>query len=115
MAVLWRLALRDISAFEAWEAAGRPAGDVARILRLVLDSPLRWVTGATVAYTVLAFPALFVMIQLEMGDVALAIVLCLGGFSGSTVVTWAVGVFFVELDGPRDREISVLAFGEAWR
>ena len=97
MAVLWRLALRDISAFEAWEAAGRPAGDVARILRLVLDSPLRWVTGATVAYTVLAFPALFVMIQLEMGDVALAIVLCLGGFSGSTVVTWAVGVFFVEL------------------
>jgi thiamine phosphate synthase YjbQ (UPF0047 family) len=24
-------------------------------------------------------------------------------------------VFFVELDGPRDREISVLVFGEAWR
>jgi secondary thiamine-phosphate synthase enzyme len=23
-------------------------------------------------------------------------------------------VFFVELDGPRDREISVLVFGEAW-
>ena len=97
MAVLWRLALRDIAALEAWEAAGRPAGDVARILRLVLDSPLRWVTVATVAYTVLAFPALFVIVQRETGDVALAIVLCLGGFSGSTFVTWAVGVFFVEL------------------
>ena len=97
MAVLWRLALRDIAALEAWEAVGRPAGDVARILRLVLNSPLRWVTWATVAYTVLAFPALFVMIQLEMSDLALAIVLCLGGFSGSTFVTWAVGVFFVEL------------------
>ena len=24
-------------------------------------------------------------------------------------------VFFVELDGPRDREISVLVFGETWR
>ena len=24
-------------------------------------------------------------------------------------------VFFVELDGPREREISVLVFGEAWR
>ena len=24
-------------------------------------------------------------------------------------------VFFVELDGPRDRELSVLAFGETWR
>jgi secondary thiamine-phosphate synthase enzyme len=24
-------------------------------------------------------------------------------------------VFFVELDGPRDRELSVLVFGEAWR
>jgi len=24
-------------------------------------------------------------------------------------------IFFVELDGPRDREISILLFGEAWR
>jgi thiamine phosphate synthase YjbQ (UPF0047 family) len=24
-------------------------------------------------------------------------------------------VFFVELDGPREREISALTFGEAWR
>ena len=97
MAVLWRLALRDIAAFEAWEVAGRPAGDVARILRLVLNSPVRWVTWATLAYSLLAFPAIFVLVELEMDDTALAVVLCLAGFSFSTVLTWAVGLFFVEL------------------
>ena len=97
MVALWRLALRDIRAFEAWEAAGRPTGDVGRILRLVLNAPVRWVTWATVTYSVLAFPAIFAWIALKTGDTALAVVLCIGGFSFSTVLTWAVGMFFVEL------------------
>jgi secondary thiamine-phosphate synthase enzyme len=40
---------------------------------------------------------------------------CLNVAGGRLVLGRWQRVFFVELDGPRDREISVLTFGEAWR
>jgi secondary thiamine-phosphate synthase enzyme len=40
---------------------------------------------------------------------------CLNVAKGALVLgTWQ-RVFFVELDGPRERGVSVLAFGESWR
>jgi secondary thiamine-phosphate synthase enzyme len=40
---------------------------------------------------------------------------CLNVSRGRLVLGRWQRVFFVELDGPREREISVLAFGESWR
>ena len=40
---------------------------------------------------------------------------CLNISGGRLVLGRWQRVFFVELDGARDREISVLVFGEAWR
>ena len=40
---------------------------------------------------------------------------CLNVFKGRLVLGQWQRVFFVELDGPREREISLLAYGEAWR
>jgi len=40
---------------------------------------------------------------------------CLNIGGGRLVLGRWQRVFFVELDGPRDREISILMFGEAWR
>ena len=40
---------------------------------------------------------------------------CLNVAKGALVLGPWQRVFFVELDGPREREVSVLAFGEAWR
>ena len=40
---------------------------------------------------------------------------CLNVSGGRLLLGRWQRVFFVELDGPREREISVLVFGEAWR
>ena len=40
---------------------------------------------------------------------------CLNISRGSLMLGRWQRVFFVELDGPQEREISVLMFGEAWR
>jgi secondary thiamine-phosphate synthase enzyme len=40
---------------------------------------------------------------------------CLNVFKGRLVLGQWQRVFFVELDGPREREISLLVYGEAWR
>jgi secondary thiamine-phosphate synthase enzyme len=40
---------------------------------------------------------------------------CLNISRGRLVLGRWQRVFFVELDGPQDREISILMFGEAWR
>jgi secondary thiamine-phosphate synthase enzyme len=40
---------------------------------------------------------------------------CLNVFKGRLVLGQWQRVFFVELDGPREREISLLGYGEAWR
>ncbi len=40
---------------------------------------------------------------------------CLNVVKGTLVLGPWQRVFFVELDGPRERDVSVLAFGEAWR
>jgi secondary thiamine-phosphate synthase enzyme len=40
---------------------------------------------------------------------------CLNISGGRLVLGRWQRVFFVELDGPREREISALTFGEAWR
>jgi thiamine phosphate synthase YjbQ (UPF0047 family) len=40
---------------------------------------------------------------------------CLNVSRGRLVLGRWQRVFFVELDGPRDRALSVLVFGEAWR
>jgi signal transduction histidine kinase len=97
MAVLWWRAFRDVAVFEAWEAADRPAGEAAHVLRLVLTSPVRWATWATATYSLLAFPTIFAWVAVTMDDPVLGILLCLGGFSASTIVAWTVGVFVMEL------------------
>jgi len=40
---------------------------------------------------------------------------CLNVFKGRLVLGRWQRVFFVDLDGPREREISLLVYGEAWR
>ena len=40
---------------------------------------------------------------------------CLNVVKGRLVLGRWQRVFFVELDGPREREVSILAFGETWR
>ena len=40
---------------------------------------------------------------------------CLNVVKGRLVLGQWQRVFFVELDGPREREVSILAFGETWR
>ena len=40
---------------------------------------------------------------------------CLNVAGGQLLLGRWQRVFFVELDGPREREVSMLAFGEAWR
>jgi secondary thiamine-phosphate synthase enzyme len=40
---------------------------------------------------------------------------CLNVAGGQLLLGRWQRVFFVELDGPREREVSLLAFGEAWR
>ena len=40
---------------------------------------------------------------------------CLNVVKGRLVLGQWQRIFFVELDGPRERDVSILAFGEAWR
>lgn len=40
---------------------------------------------------------------------------CLNVVKGQLVLGQWQRIFFVELDGPREREVSILAFGETWR
>ena len=40
---------------------------------------------------------------------------CVNVSKGQLVLGRWQRIFFVELDGPRERELSVFAFGEAWR
>ena len=40
---------------------------------------------------------------------------CVNVAKGQLVLGRWQRVFFVELDGPRERELSIFAFGEAWR
>ena len=40
---------------------------------------------------------------------------CLNVVKGRVVLGQWQRIFFVELDGPRERDVSILAFGESWR
>lgn len=40
---------------------------------------------------------------------------CVNVTKGQVVLGRWQRIFFVELDGPRERELSIFAFGEAWR
>jgi signal transduction histidine kinase len=97
MAVLWWIASRDVATFETWDAADRPPAEADRVLRLVLTSPARWVTWGIATYSVLAFPAFYVLVVATAGSHAFAILLCVAGFLSSTVLVWPVGVFVGEL------------------
>ena len=95
-ALFWVVA-RDVAAFEAWAAAGRSPVEAPRMLRLVLTSPLRWINWGVGTYAVVGLPILWVWFIATVQPLALAVVLCIGGFLAATVVTWAVSLFVLEL------------------
>jgi signal transduction histidine kinase len=97
MGVAWWVAYRDVANFEEWEAAGHPSAEVSRMLRLVLTSTARWVSWGVGAYVVAGLPVLYAYFIATVDPLALAIVLCVGGFLSATVVTWAVLLFAGEL------------------
>jgi signal transduction histidine kinase len=88
---------RDVASFEVWDAAGRSPAEAPHMLRIVLTSPLRWVNGGVGIYTVVGLPIVWVWFVAAVEPLALAIVLCVGGFLAATVVTWAVSLFVLEL------------------
>ena len=96
VAVRWVL-FRDVAAWEAWEATGRPQDEAGQMLRLVLTSPVRIVNWGFGSFFLLALPTVYVWVFTVMDPLAYAILWCIGGFLYSGVVAWPVGVFTAEL------------------
>ena len=88
---------RDVRKFEAWESAGRPSAEAARILHLLLTAPYRTVNWAIVVYLALAIPTIYAWYLAIVEPLAFAIVFCLAGFLAATIVIWPVAVFAEEL------------------
>ena len=88
---------RDVATYEAWNSAGRPSAEAARMLRLVLTSPARTINWAIAVYLVVVLPTNYAWYLMAVEPLAFAIVLCVGGFLAATFVVWPVAVFIGEL------------------
>ena len=88
---------RDVATFEAWDSAGRPSGEAAQMLRLLLKAPARTINWAIAGYLALAIPTIYAWYLTTIEPLAYAIVLCFAGFLAATIVVWPVGVFVDEL------------------
>ncbi|MGH8883159.1 MAG: hypothetical protein ACRD0P_38415, partial [Stackebrandtia sp.] len=97
LGVLWWVVFRDVATYEAWEAAGRPAAEAARVVRLLLTSPVRWLNWGVATFVVVALPTSYAWFIATIDPLALAILNCVAGFLASTLVAWPVGVFVAEL------------------
>ena len=97
LGVMAWLVIRDVATFEAWNAAGRPASEAPRMLRLVLTSPVRWVSWAIGTYVVVGVPTIWAYSILTVEPVVFAIVWITAGLLAVTMVVWPVGVFTAEL------------------
>jgi signal transduction histidine kinase len=75
---------------------GSPSADASRMLRLVLMSPVRCVSWGVGTYVVL-FPSLWAWFIATVEPLGFAIVLIFGGFLGTTLVVWPLGVLAGEL------------------
>ena len=92
----WAL-LRDVAVWEAWEAAGRPPDEAARMLRLVLTSPIRIVNRGFGTFVLLSIPTVYAWVFSVLEPMAYAFVWCIGGFLYSAALVWPVAVFTAEL------------------
>ena len=95
-AAAWVL-FRDVATHEAWESAGRPASDAARMLRLLLNAPARTLTWGIGVYLAVAIPTIYAWLVVRIEPLSFALVFAFAGFLAATIVAWPVGVFVVEL------------------
>jgi len=88
---------RDVATYEAWDAAGRPSAEAARMLRLLLTAPARTLNWAIVVYLAVAIPTIYAWFAVTIEPMSFAIVFNFSGFLAATIVAWPIGVFIAEL------------------
>jgi signal transduction histidine kinase len=102
LGVAFWLAFRDVRTFEEWERSGSPSSEAAAMLRLVVNSGVRWTTCGLGVYLLVAIPAIFAVIT-ATADPSIAnsygflTVFVIGGQTAGVLVTWLVMVFGAEL------------------
>ena len=92
-----RVAFRDVARFEAWEAAGRPAAEASRMLRLVLTSPVRWASWGVGTFSAVGVPIICGWFIASVEPLVFAITLVIVGLLAATMVVWPVMAFTGEL------------------
>ncbi len=97
LGVAARVVFRDVATLEAWDRAGQPYAEASRMLQLALTAPMRFANWGLGTYVLVALPTAFAWIIATVEPLVLAVLICVGGLLGATLVSWVLALFVAEL------------------
>ena len=97
LGVAARVVFGDVATLEAWDRAGQPYAEAPRMLQLALTAPVRFANWGLGTYVLVALPTAFAWIIVTVEPLALAVLICVGGLLGATLVSWVLALFVAEL------------------